>query len=69
MSATVENIRLIETKQGDFTLKVCQDNGVSKTIHSLYDPEAEASSLVDNFKFDGKGILVVLGLGPRLSRC
>jgi len=63
MSATVENIRLIETKQGDFTLKVCQDNGVSKTIHSLYDPEAEASSLVDNFKFDGKGILVVLGLG------
>jgi len=63
MSAIAEKIQLIETKQGDFTLKVCQDNGVSKTIHSLYDPEAEASSLVDNFKFDGKGILVVLGLG------
>ncbi|VAX28799.1 CgeB family protein, partial [hydrothermal vent metagenome] len=29
----------------------------------LYDPEAEARNIVDAFQFDGKGILVVLGLG------
>ncbi|KPK02652.1 MAG: hypothetical protein AMK71_01475, partial [Nitrospira bacterium SG8_35_4] len=63
MSAIAEKIQLIETQKGDFTLKVCQDNGVFKTIHSLYNPEAEARSLVENFQFDGRGILIVLGLG------
>jgi spore maturation protein CgeB len=40
----------------------CEDN-VEKIIHSLYDPRAEAKSIVDSFEFDGKGVLVVLGLG------
>ena len=39
------------------------EDGTVKTLHSLYDPEAEARSLVDAFQFEGKGILVVLGLG------
>ena len=52
MSAIAENIQLMETKKGDFTLKVCQDNGVFKTIHSLYNPEEEARTLVDAFEFD-----------------
>lgn len=54
---------MIETKRGNFTLRIICDDGSSKTIHSLYDPEAEARSLVDAFQFDGRGLLVVLGLG------
>ncbi|MBI4847512.1 MAG: glycosyltransferase [Nitrospirae bacterium] len=39
------------------------EDGAEKTIHSLYDPWAEATSIVGAFEFDGKGMLVVLGLG------
>ncbi len=70
----VKNTTLVKAKNGMPSLKVtCERNSV-KTLHSLYDPEAEARSMVDAFTFNGKGILVVLGLGlgyhvAELSRC
>ncbi|HDH53499.1 MAG TPA: hypothetical protein ENH24_03330, partial [Nitrospirae bacterium] len=54
---------MVTTKSGKFSLRVTCDNGSIKTLHSLYDPEAEATAVVDAFRFDGRGILVVLGLG------
>jgi spore maturation protein CgeB len=59
----MNNFLIVETKKGNFSLKVKCEDGSTKTIHSLYDPEAEASSIVDAFDFNGKGILVILGLG------
>jgi len=44
-------------------MKVSCDDGSVKTLHSLYDPEAEARSIVDAVGFDGRGLLVVVGLG------
>jgi spore maturation protein CgeB len=57
------NLSLFETKNGSFTLKVKFGDEAEKTLHSLYDPEAEAKTIVNSFQFDGKGILIVLGLG------
>ncbi len=54
---------MTETKKGAFTVRVTSGDGSVKTLHSLYDPEAEATSIVDAFSFDGRGLLVVLGLG------
>jgi len=54
---------VVETRSGRSTLKVSCDDASVKTLHSLYDPEAEVKSMVDAFTFNGKGILVVLGLG------
>ncbi|HDY72373.1 MAG TPA: hypothetical protein ENH50_11995 [Nitrospirae bacterium] len=58
-----ERIALVETRKGNLSLRVSCDDGSIKTLHSLYDPEAEATAVVDAFRFDGRGILVVLGLG------
>ncbi|MFA4911641.1 MAG: glycosyltransferase [Desulfobacteria bacterium] len=58
-----ENISLIEAKNGNLSLRVTCDDGSLKTLHSIYDPEGEAKAIVDAFKFDGRGLLVVLGLG------
>ncbi|RJR15155.1 MAG: hypothetical protein C4581_12580, partial [Nitrospiraceae bacterium] len=63
MITPVNRITLIETKSGKLSLKVDNQDGRSKTIHSVYDPVAEAKSVVETFRFGGKGILVVLGLG------
>ncbi|MBI5057049.1 MAG: glycosyltransferase [Nitrospirae bacterium] len=54
---------LIEAKSGKPSLKVSFGDSSAKTLHSLYDPEEEARKIVGAFEFDGKGILVVLGLG------
>ncbi len=54
---------VLEARSGRPTLKVNGADGASKALHSLYDPEAEAKALVDAFRFDGEGLLVVLGLG------
>ncbi len=54
---------VLKTRTGHLTLRVSGENGASKTLHSLYDPEAEARALVEAFRFDGDGVLVVLGLG------
>jgi spore maturation protein CgeB len=59
-----EKISIIETKSGGFSIKVTlSESGLQKTLHSIYDPEAEASRLVSSFEFSGKGLLIVLGLG------
>jgi spore maturation protein CgeB len=58
-----EVVSIVTTKKGNPSLKVTCDDGAIKTLHSLYDPEAEARSIVDTFQFDGRGMLVVLGLG------
>lgn len=44
-------------------MRVEREDGAVNTLHSLYDPEAEARAIVDRFQFDGKGILIVLGSG------
>jgi len=56
-------VSLTATKTGSFSLRVRSNDGSMKSLHSLYDPEAEARVIVDTFRFGGKGILVVLGLG------
>jgi spore maturation protein CgeB len=58
-----EDLSIVTTKKGNRSLRVKTRDGSLKTLHSLYDPEAEAESMVDAFHFDGRGILVVLGLG------
>ncbi len=63
MSVTMNSLYLVETRSGNHSLKVSCEDGSVKTLHSLYDPEAEARSIVDAFEFNGRGILVVLGLG------
>jgi len=60
---TTHRISVVTTKKGNLSLRVTCEDGSIKTLHSLYDPEAEARSIVDTFQFDGRGILVVLGLG------
>ncbi len=59
----MSSISLLRTKNSLFSLKVDNNDSGSKTLHSLYDPAAEARSIVDRFVFNGKGIIVVLGLG------
>ncbi len=63
MFAIFNNISLVETKSSNLSLRVKCNDGSEKVLHSLYDPEAEARAIVDTFQFDGRGLLVVLGLG------
>lgn len=63
MISPMNMITIIETKSGNLTLKVDNQDGCSKTFHSVYDPVAEAKSVAEAFRFCGKGLLVVLGLG------
>ncbi len=64
MSALTEhNLILLETKNGNLSIRVQHDTGSINTLHSLYDPEEEAKTIVDAFRFDGRGLLIVLGLG------
>ncbi len=53
----------VRARNGSWTLKVRAEDGSEKAVHSLYNPEAEAGSIVASFGYDGRGILVVLGLG------
>lgn len=56
-------LSLVKTQKGNFSLKVSSDDGRERVLHSLYDPEKEARDIVDAFHFDGRGILVIFGLG------
>jgi spore maturation protein CgeB len=56
-------IKIIDCPTGSKSLILTGDDGYEKTVHSRYDPVAEAKSIVDAFCFSGEGILVVLGLG------
>jgi spore maturation protein CgeB len=54
---------VVEARTGKPSLQARTREGIFKTLHSLYDPETEARNAVDAFIFDGRGIIVVLGLG------
>ncbi len=56
-------LEVISSKSGKMTLRIKVKDEPYRAFHSLYDPEAEALMLVEAFHFDGRGILVVLGLG------
>ncbi|MBE0569818.1 MAG: glycosyltransferase [Deltaproteobacteria bacterium] len=56
-------MNLVQTRQGNYTLRVAGSDGLEKTFHSTYDPVGEAAGLIDGFPFDGEGLIVVLGLG------
>jgi spore maturation protein CgeB len=58
-----EGLTLVESRTGKSSLKVTCENNSLKSLHSLYDPEEEARTLVKTFAFDGTGVLVVLGFG------
>lgn len=57
------DILLVKTRNNSLSLNVRCVDGSMKALHSLYDPEGEAQAVVDAFQFDGRGILIVLGLG------
>ena len=54
---------LCESKSGSGSLRIEGDDGALRIFHSLYAPESEAAAVVDAFRFDGDGFVVVLGLG------
>ncbi|MBP2674661.1 MAG: hypothetical protein H6Q84_1501 [Deltaproteobacteria bacterium] len=56
-------MNLVQTRQGNYSLRVAGSDGSERTIHSLYDPVGEASGMVDAFAFGGEGMIVILGLG------
>lgn len=60
---SVINVSVVETKSGKPSMRLVLDDGSQKAIHSMYDPEQEAKHLADSFIYNGKGIIVVLGLG------
>lgn len=53
----------IKTKKGNYSIRVSNGNNQTKTLHSIYDPVAEASAMVAQFNADENELLVVLGLG------
>ncbi len=56
-------LRLSDSRTGVPTLKTICPDGAERLLHSSYDPLREARDLVNRCSFDGRGILVVLGLG------
>lgn len=53
----------MEAKSGDMSLRVKAEDGSSRSLHSMYEPKAEARLMADAFAFDGVGLLVILGAG------
>jgi len=53
----------VRARNGLPSLQVTGEDGRSKALHSLYDPEKEACSLVNGYSYGGEGHIVVLGLG------
>jgi spore maturation protein CgeB len=63
LADTTGRIAVMKARSGVHTLRVQNEDGIFKTLHSLYDPEAESRSMVDAFSCEESGIIVVLGLG------
>lgn len=63
MPAGGQFLSVEKSKSGVYTAIFRGADGAMSRLHSLYDPEGEAVTMVDAFAFDGHGILVVLGLG------
>jgi spore maturation protein CgeB len=53
----------VRARNGQPSLQVTGVDGQIRALHSLYDPEKEARSLVDQYSYAGEGHIVVLGLG------
>jgi len=53
----------IETRDGDWTLRVKHDDGTATTLHSKYDPGKEARKLVGDVDPQGLQGFLVLGFG------
>jgi spore maturation protein CgeB len=53
----------VRARNGLPSLKVTGEDGQTKALHSLYDPEKEACSLVGGYSYGGEKHIVVLGLG------
>ncbi len=60
---TNTDLSIVTAKNGTKSVRVKCRNGSLKTLHSLYDPAAEARVIVDKFHFDEGGIIIVLGIG------
>ena len=56
-------INIPKTKKENYSIKVSNGNNGLKTLHSLYDPEAEAAAMVAQFQANKTELVVVLGLG------
>ena len=54
---------VIASKRGPLTLKKKQSDGSNILLHSVYDPEKEAASLVDTYTYTPTHDLVFLGFG------
>lgn len=57
------NIEFLKSIRGPLTARVRMPDGTSFFLHSKFDPEKEATRLVDQCKLDGAGAVVVMGLG------
>ncbi len=53
----------VRARNGLPSLQVTGEDGQTKALHSLYDPEKEACSLVGGYSYGGEKHIVVLGLG------
>jgi spore maturation protein CgeB len=56
------SIEPVLSRKGTPTIKV-SINGVSRMLHSQYDPEREAEGVINASVYDGNAIVVFLGLG------
>lgn len=63
LADSVKDYCLATARSGQPSIKVVLECGVIKTLHSLYDPDSEAGMIVDAFRYEGSGIIVVLGEG------
>jgi spore maturation protein CgeB len=57
------NISLVTARTGSPSTKIVAEEGSTRLLHSLYDPETEAREAVKSFAHDARGEIVVLGLG------
>ena len=60
---STQRLTEVRAKNGSLSVQVTGEDGQSKALHSLYDPEKEARLLVDGYSYGGEGHIVVLGLG------
>lgn len=63
LSHTEQDYFLVTARSGKSSIKVALHDGSVRTLHSLYDPVAEAGVIVDAFRYEGSGIIVILGEG------
>jgi len=57
------SIKMERARKSGYSMKVSVDGKTCRALHSLYDPEAEASRIVENISIADNTMMVVLGLG------